>query len=231
MNPGARRVVEIAVRIAVIAASLAFVWSVIEPRLPSAAGSPAPALSRLARPIPIRPPENAAIAWKTADITIVEFADFECPFCGKYASILSELRSANSVGVAIDFRHFPITQIHPLAMSAAVAANCSKAQGRFWEMHDALFASPQAVEQRSIRSAALTLGLDIKRFDSCLAANDRASIDEDVEEGKRLGVRSTPTLIFAKRRSDGSLQAVATIVGLRSRVVVERAVRELRADR
>jgi protein-disulfide isomerase len=143
----------------------------------------------------------------TGPITIVEFSDFQCPFCAKEVPVLEEILKAYPGRVRWIFKHFPL-DFHrdaPLAHRAALAAG---EQGRFWEMHDALFANQRALKRDDLIGAAQRLGLDIHRFAADLEnARLKAIVDRDREDGARLAVNGTPTFFINGRRLVGSQPA------------------------
>ena len=136
-----------------------------------------------------------------ARVAIVEFADFECPFCRRHAnSVLPSLkdRFIDTGRVAYHYFHLPL-EIHPHAVDAANAAECANAQGRFWEMHDLLFAGtePTSLAADAVRKLAASLPLDVAAFDACRDAV-AARIAEDVSQASRLQVQSTPVFFLGR---------------------------------
>ena len=127
----------------------------------------------------------------TAKVTIVEFADFECPFCGRAMEVLDRLLAMYPGQVRLVFRHFPLS-MHPRAPKAAEASACAGEQGRFWEFHDSLFES-QALEGDALKGQAARLGLDAGRFEQCLDSGKMASlVQRDLAAGRQAGVSGTP---------------------------------------
>src|SRR5438132_1306120 len=147
-------------------------------------------------------------------LAIVEFSDFQCPFCVQAFRDLHELVRSRA-GVSLVFRHFPLDascnrhvkgSLHPAACLAACAAECAGRQERFWEYHDVLFENSEHLERESLLRYARELGLDVTAFASCL--DDPATlarVGEDVEAGARVGVNATPTLFFNGRAIAGAL--------------------------
>jgi protein-disulfide isomerase len=122
---------------------------------------------------------------------LIEYADFECPFCAALAAELSGL------GVRRVFRHFPVRSSHPRAWAAACAAEAAALQGRFWEMHDSLFADQGRLEDPHLWERATELGLDLERFERDRRSDAvLARVRRDFTSGVRAGVVTTPT-IFA----------------------------------
>ena len=130
----------------------------------------------------VRGPAGAPVA--------LVYADFECPYCAAAASHLS------GAGLRVAFRHFPIRSSHPRAWAAAAAAEAAGLQGRFWEMHDLLFADQGRLEDPHLWGRARTLELDLERFDADRrSAAVEARIRRDFEAGVRGGIVTTPTLV------------------------------------
>lgn len=131
---------------------------------------------------------------ENAKITIVQFADFECPYSASTLPVMQWIRNQYGEQVRIMYRHFPVATIHENAGFAAAAAECARAQGKFWEMHDTLFLNQKNLNPETIRGHASTLRLDMKAFDACLKdENVQKRIVQDVEDGLSAGVAGTPT--------------------------------------
>jgi protein-disulfide isomerase len=128
-----------------------------------------------------------------ADATLViEYADYECPFCAALHDRLSALHEVRLV-----FRHFPVRSSHPRAWAGAGAAEAAAAQGRFWDMHDALLGDQARLEDPHLWERARTLGLDLERFDADRRSDEvRERIKRDFRGGVRAGVVTTPTLFL-----------------------------------
>jgi protein-disulfide isomerase len=127
-----------------------------------------------------------------APVSIVEFSDFQCPYCHRIEPTLKQVLAKYPDQVSLSFRDFPLRQIHPQAELAAEAARCAEEQGKFWEYHDALFAGSK-LDRDALVEEARTLKLDDGRFEACLTAGKyKAEIDKDVQDGARAGVAGTP---------------------------------------
>ena len=128
-----------------------------------------------------------------APVTIVEYGDFECPLCKQAAPSLKLLLDHFPEQVRIVFRHFPLEEIHPHALAAAEVAEVAGAQGRFWEMHDLLFANQLHLKANQLRGYAERLQLDMARYAAELDDEIyRQRIREHIDSGRRSGVRGTP---------------------------------------
>jgi protein-disulfide isomerase len=141
-----------------------------------------------------------------APVTIVEFSDFQCPFCGRFTPVLKQILAAYPTQVRMVYRYFPLAAIHPDAQNAAEAAVCANDQGKFWEMHDTLFAEQGSLEVEALKEKAHRLGLDAKQFDDCLAGGKaREAVATDVAAGEQLGIGSTPATFVDGRFVNGAV--------------------------
>ena len=148
----------------------------------------------------------------TAPITIVEYGDYECPDCFNAVPVLEDVRKQLGSRVRFVFRHFPQSSIHPHASVAAQAAEAAAEQGKFWEMHAALFKHQRELAELDLSHLALTLGLEIYRFESGREREShRRRIEADFESGKRNGVRKTPTLFINGIKYEGPIEAAAIV--------------------
>ena len=128
-----------------------------------------------------------------AKVMIIEFSDFQCPYCGQVEATLKSVLGKHGDKVALAFRDMPIPQIHPQALMAAEAARCAGEQGKFWEYHDLLFGDQNRLDHNSLVEKARNLKLDEKQFDSCVTSEKyKTQIQQDVQEGKSAGVTGTP---------------------------------------
>jgi len=140
-----------------------------------------------------------------APLTLVEFGDFECPFCGLAYPDLKEIRSRLGNQLRFVYRHFPRPE-HPHARHAAEATECAAAQGddRFWAMHDMLFEHQQALDDEHLASYAAQLGLDVERFRQDMADHTYLErVHQDLEGAVQSDVHGTPTLFINSERYDG----------------------------
>ena len=126
-------------------------------------------------------------------VTIVEFADFQCPYCQAAEASLKELLEKYKGTVRLGFRDFPLRPIHPQAQAAAEAARCAGDQGKFWEYHDLLFANQATLGVDAFKEHAQAAGMDAERFEACLKSGRfRSSIENDLQSGIAAGVSGTP---------------------------------------
>jgi protein-disulfide isomerase len=150
-----------------------------------------------------------------APATLVEYGDYECPYCGLAHPIVQEVQRRLGRQLRFAFRHFPLAEIHPHAQMAAEAAEAAGAQGRFWEMHDLLYKNQQALDDASLLRYATALGLDLTRFVKELADRTWESrVREDFMSGVRSGVNGTPTFFVNGVRHDGPWDADSLIEAL-----------------
>jgi protein-disulfide isomerase len=142
-----------------------------------------------------------------APIKIVEFSDFQCPYCKQWTdTTLEPLREKYGDQIVIYYRHYPLTSIHPEAMDGAVAAECANEQGKFWEMHDSLFQTQSVISVDNSEGLASTLGLDAEKFSKCMAENPYSdSIAADMADAATYGVTGTPTFFINGVRLVGAL--------------------------
>ena len=132
-----------------------------------------------------------------APVMIVEFSDFQCPFCRKVQSALKNLLETYQGQVSLAYRDFPLRGMHSQAELAAEASRCAVEQGKFWEYHDLLFGNPDKLNRSGVAGMAQSLGLDEKQFDACLASGKYTKqIEQDLQDGIRAGVEGTPGIFI-----------------------------------
>jgi protein-disulfide isomerase len=141
----------------------------------------------------------------SAPVTIVEFSDYQCPFCARVNPTLDRIRQTYGDRVRIVFKDFPLPN-HAQAPKAAEAARCAGEQNKYWEMHDAMFANQRNLEVASLKQAARALGLSAAAFDQCLdSGKHAAAVEAGTELGQKMGVNSTPTLYVNGRALIGAM--------------------------
>jgi protein-disulfide isomerase len=142
-----------------------------------------------------------------APVTLVEYGDYECPYCGAAYPIVKEVQARMGDRLRFVFRNFPITTSHPHAEQAAEAAEAAAAQGSFWDMHDALYENQKRLGDEDLRAYAEELGLDVERFAGELGEHvHEARVHEDFLSGVRSGVNGTPTFYINGARHDDSYE-------------------------
>jgi protein-disulfide isomerase len=142
---------------------------------------------------------------ETAPVTLVEYGDYECPFCGQAYHALKDVQRRAGNLMRFVFRNFPLTTIHPHAERAAEAAEAAGSQGRFWEMHDLLFENQQSLKDEDLLRYCASAGLDNSRFVADVREGRYINrVREDFLSGARSGVNGTPTFFINGARHDGS---------------------------
>jgi protein-disulfide isomerase len=141
-----------------------------------------------------------------AAVTIVEFSDFQCPYCGRLEPILAEIQKAYPTQVRLIYRHMPLTNMHPDAANAAAAAVCADKQGKFWEMHDLLFVEQSSLSIGALKEKGRRIGLDTTQFDHCLDAGEaEATLKADEAAYLKLGLSATPVSFVNGRFVNGAV--------------------------
>ncbi len=166
-------------------------------------------------------PRDHIIGPADAPVTVVEYGDYECPFCGQAHKVIAELIYRMPTTMRYAYRHFPLATVHSHAQQAAEAAEAAAAQGKFWEMHNMLFTNQQSLDLQSLIRYAGLLGLDLAPFTNDLAQHVHAPrIREDFLSGVRSGVNGTPTFFINGVRHDGSYDArtLSAVIQSASRV-------------
>ncbi len=144
---------------------------------------------------------------KDAKVTIVEFSDFECPFCGKAAATVSEIKKKYGDKVRVAFKHFPLP-MHSNAKPASEASLCVRElnEKAFWKFHDTAFKNQQALDAANLEKYAKEAGVDVAKFKECVASKRFAgAVEKDLQYGEKLGVRSTPTFFVNGQLLSGAL--------------------------
>jgi protein-disulfide isomerase len=132
-----------------------------------------------------------------APVVIVEFSDFQCPYCRSVEPTLKALLAKYAGRVSLAYRDFPLREVHPQAQQAAEAAWCAGEQGKFWEYHDLLYTNEAKLDAGSLAGHARSLGIDVQRFTSCLASGKfKHAVEEDVQAGSKVGVNGTPAFFI-----------------------------------
>lgn len=181
--------------------------------------SEAKVLVRLKSPTPSRfdvPVDGAPVRGAAeAQVTVVEFSDFQCPFCKQMHTTLSKLLEFYPGKVKLVYRDFPVDSTHRQARQAAHAARCANDQGKFWEYHDVLFTESPKLTRAELKLYAQQVGLDAAKFETCLSSGiHSAAVQKDIDEGKRLGITGTPAFFINGRPLQGAqpLEAFARII-------------------
>jgi Na+/H+ antiporter NhaA/protein-disulfide isomerase len=163
-----------------------------------------------------------------APVTLVEYADFECPYCGQAEPVVRELVAAYGADLRYVFRHLPLTDVHEHAEMAAEAAEAAGAAGKFWEMHDRLFTGSAALQHQDLLRYAEELGLDVDRFAEDVDSRRFAlRVARDVESAEVSGAAGTPTFFINGRRHHGAydIDALRTVIDREARAAAAAAAR------
>lgn len=156
--------------------------------------------------IELRGTDDPTLGNSKAQITIVEFADFECPYSREEFPIFREMASKYGNRVQFIYRDFPLEDIHKNARRAALAANCAGAQNKYWQMHDKIYLSADALTDADLARYGQEIGLDANIFAACLIDPlGNAEIDQDLADGVGLGVRGTPTFFINGQKIEGAI--------------------------
>jgi protein-disulfide isomerase len=167
-----------------------------------------------------------------ARVTVVEFSDYQCPFCGRHArETLPKIDETyiKTGKVKYVFRDFPLERIHPDAVKAAEAAHCAGESGKYWEMHDRLFGDQKAMAVKDLVLHAQALGADGPAFEQCLDnAKYATQVRQAFNDGRRAGVRATPTFFIGLTQpSGGKITAAVVLQGAQSFADFQEAIEKL----
>jgi protein-disulfide isomerase len=169
--------------------------------------------ARLAVPVTQR---DHAQGLPDAPVTLVEYGDYECPYCGRAYPVVKKIQTELGDRMRFVFRNFPLNTIHPHASVAAQAAEAAGAQGKFWEMHDLLYEHQDDLDNADMVQYALKIGLEVYRFEADVASEVFAPrVREDFRSGVRSGVNGTPTFFINEIRYDGGNEFDALLAALR----------------
>jgi protein-disulfide isomerase len=160
-------------------------------------------------PAHLKPPVNEkdhSEGTAEATIELVEYGDYECPHCGAAYPVIKEIQAAFGSQICFVFRHFPLAEIHPFAVAAAVAAEAAGMQQKFWDMHNMIFENQSSLPNGGLQRMAETIGLDMEIFESDLELDVlQAKVEADFESGVRSGVNGTPSFFINGNKFDGNI--------------------------
>ena len=212
-----RAALDVTASVAMLLTSAVLFWAIVRPAKPTT--PPSTRLSIAAAPLPADPVslEGAILAGdRTAKVAIIEYSDFECPYCGNVArdAVARILRDYVRTGrVMFAFRHLPLERVHPFALKAAEAAECANHQGKFWEMHDLLFANQRSLDSGNLHKFGTSVGLDEPVFTACLKGAATAKVRADIASAKSLQITGTPTFLLGSIQSDGRVRVLRRVSG------------------
>lgn len=154
--------------------------------------------------LPVETEGHPAHGPKDAPVTLVEFSDFQCPYCARVVPTVEQVMETYGDKVRVVFRQFPLRSIHPQAQKAAEASLCAQDQGKFWELHDAMFADQSKLSVADLKSTAESIGLEAEAFNQCLDNGEYVEeVQADLDAGAALGVSGTPALFVNGRPLPG----------------------------
>ena len=160
-------------------------------------------------------PDDWLLGLPEAHVTLLEYGDFECPYCAMARPVLQGLVNEYGDTIRLIYRHFPVTTVHPHAFIAAESAEAAGAQGAFWQMHDMLFAHQQQLEYQNLLWYAEQLGLDVARFDREMRGHMyQGEVKRDFRRGVEDGVNGTPTIFINGRRYDGPRERASMLAAI-----------------
>jgi protein-disulfide isomerase len=180
------------------------------PNLPSPSADPgAPQPTVPSKPVKEVGPEDHIRGNKNAKVTLIEYSDYECPFCKRHEPSMAQALKDFPNDVRVVYRHYPLTSIHPNAQKAAEAAECANKLGgndAFWKMHDKMFEISPALSPDALVAAAKGLGLNEANFKKCLDSGEMAArVDADVASGNDSGVEGTPATFINGQLVSGAV--------------------------
>jgi len=222
-----RELLDLTASVAMIIAAGVLIWvNVVEPRARSRSnGSAAP-------PVPSAPVSIAGFPFEgspTAKVAIIEFADYQCPFCRVFAQQMYPKFKERFIAegkVLFVFRHLPLTTLHPFAGRVAASAACADRQGAFWKMHSLLFTAPSRLDDAALAGFASQLQLDEQGFASCMGSPD-TEVQADVELAKSLRIVSTPTFLIGSVLADNRVKVAHVLKGSQVNGELEAKVNDL----
>ena len=187
-----------------------------------------------AGPVRARLGDVPALGRLDAPVTLVEFSDYQCPYCQRFflATLPALKKDYIDTGkVRYVFRDFPLDQVHPQARKAAEAAHCAGEQGKYWEMHNVLFGNQQTLQPPKLSEHARTLGLDGASFDQCLASGKHAAhVSQGLSDGQAAGVQGTPGFVVAKTTPGDTVEGTL-VVGAQPVEVFRQLIDQLLAEK
>lgn len=228
------RVLDRAAIVAMLVASAAVVWTIrferpeVSPTVEAAEDTDVEGVV----PVHIMS-EAAGLGRREAPVTLIEVGDFQCPFCARHArEVLPELQRdyVQAGKVRFVYLHLPLENAHPFAHKAAEAAECAGVQGRFWEMHDTLFAHSGSPQTPQLLKYSKELGLDEKPFAECLEDMMASRVDAQAAFARSLGITGTPGFLIGETQGDGSVTLRKRINGALPSAVFRRVLDEVLAD-
>jgi protein-disulfide isomerase len=212
----------------------------------AAIGGGAPGTAPAPSPTVPRPPSGlktgidltvegaASMGRADAPVTLIEFSDFQCPFCGRYVrDTFPQIKSAyvDTGKIRYVFRHYPIDSLHPEAVGSARAAHCAQKQGKFWDLHDRLFANPREQSPDQLSGYASAIGLNMNAYKTCVAGPAPAVVDADINAAIDGGAMGTPAFFIGTSKPGGPVRVTATVYGAKPFDEFKAAIEQALASR
>jgi len=197
-------------KIATVVLAIIVIWALFIKEGAVVAPSPTPtqAAPSAGQVVEVSADDDPVKGDKNAPVEIIEFSDFQCPFCGRfYEQTLPDIEKnyIKTGKVKLVYRDFPLSSIHPYAQKAAEAAECADDQGKFWEMHDKIFENQRAIGITDLKGYAKDLGLDTGKFNDCLDSGKfAAEVQKDTSDGRAAGVTGTPAFFINGKKIVGA---------------------------
>jgi protein-disulfide isomerase len=169
--------------------------------------------------VPVDVSNSPSVGSAVAPVVVIEYSDFECPYCGDFWRVTLPVLRGHYIQtgrILLVFKYLPLEAIHPMSLSAAEAAECAARQGKFWEMHDQLFARQKHLDMASLMQWAGSLGLDVSEFQQCLSGRAVDRVRRDSIEAKAFSIVGTPTFLIGRLQPDGRVQVTQRIAGTSS---------------
>jgi protein-disulfide isomerase len=228
-----RRLADLAATLGIAGASVVLMWSLItssQQRSDNTRRQPAPRVENVEAARIDIPTDQRVLGDRGAKLAVVEFADYQCPYCGTFAretfpQLKDEFMDKGQVAYA--FINVPLEGIHPLARRAAVAAECAGEQHQFVQMHGLLFGDQARLKESDLIARADALGLDRSRFDMCMAAESSGVVERDAALARRVNVSGTPVFFIGYRNAAGIVRAARRMVGAQGVETFRTALKEL----
>ncbi|HTM02519.1 MAG TPA: thioredoxin domain-containing protein [Vicinamibacterales bacterium] len=196
-----------------------------------------PAQALPAAMVPVAPVSIAGAPTKgnvDAALVVIEYADFECPYCGDFARRTLPVLTQQYIAtgrVRFAFKHLPLQEIHPRAMMAAAAAECADRQGRFWAVHDRLFNDQQHLDDVSLLAVATAAGVDVDLFRACVQGPGGAKVRQEAARARSEGYSGTPTFLIGRSQGRDLVKVERVVSGTRDAGAFASILDELLAGR
>lgn len=221
--PAVKAGLDLFATLVIIAVGVVVLWRLLVPAKAAGNARTTPkTTAQTPAPVPEQPVSLAGAAVKgapTARVAVVEYSDFQCPYCGVFARDTLpalEEKYVSSGQVLLAFRHLPLESIHPVAREAAELAECARLQQRFWPLHDRFFQQQKALAGGSLGQYAQAVGLEPRALDQCLKQTAPKTVSADAATAKAYSISGTPTFFIGSLQTDGRVKVTHRFSGARS---------------